>query len=331
MIRRDFLTLLGGAAAAWPLAARAQQGERMRRIGMLTNVGETDPEAQPRVVVFRQTLEQLGWSVGRNIQIEYRWSAGNNDLLKAHATELLHFSPEVIVATTNQAVAALRRETSTVPIVFLQVADPVALGFVTSLSRPGGNVTGFMNFEPAIGGKWIEIIRELTPGVARVALIFNPNTAPNRGSLFLHSIETAASSFAIQPVPISITDPVEMRQTIDVFVREPNSAVIVLPDPFTTAHRGLIYPLMAQHRLPAMYPFRYFVAEGGLMSYGVDPTAQVRGAASYVDRILRGAKPNDLPVQAPIKFELIFNLKTAKALGLAVSESFLLRAHEVIE
>jgi putative ABC transport system substrate-binding protein len=329
--RRDFITLLGGAAAAWPLAARAQQAGGIRRIGVLMNFRENDPEAGRRVAAFQLSLQQLGWSDGGNIRIEYRWTGSNPDSLQGQAIELVRAQPDVIVANASQSVTELKRVTSTVPIVFVQVAEPVSLGFVASLARPGGNVTGFMNFEPSMGGKWLELLKELSPQVTRVALIYNPDTAPARGSFFVHSVETAAPSFGIETFATSVHDAAEIEHALSAFAREPNGCVIVLPDQFTTNNRGLIIALVARHRLPAIYPFRYFVADGGLMAYGIDSIDLYRRAASYVDRILRGAKAGDLPVQAPTKFELVFNLRTAKASGLTVSESFLLRADEVIE
>jgi putative ABC transport system substrate-binding protein len=329
MNRRAFITLLGGAAA-WPIAAPAQQPGGMRRIGLLMNFAENDPEGQRRLAIFKEALEQLGWSENRNIRMEHRWIALNrDDLLQAHAAELARLPLDVIFAHTSPVVLALRQETKTVPIVFVQVSDPVANGIVESLARPGSNATGFMNFEPAMGGKWLQILKELPPNVKRIALLFNPKTPSS--PLFVSSAEAAASSFSVELIKAEVYDPANIERTIDSFAQEPDGAAIVLPDVFTTTHRSRIISSVSRNRLPTVYPFRYFVDDGGLMSYGIDIADMLRRGASYVDRILRGTKPSDLPVQAPTRFELVINLKAAKAIGLTVSESFLLRADEVVD
>ena len=331
MRRREFITLIGGAAAAWPVGARAQQPERMRRVGVLIPFAESDVDAQIRVTEFQQRLQQLGWTNGRNIRIDYRWTAGATDRIPIFAKELVQLEPDVIVGQATPSVLALGQATRTIPIVFVQVTDPVSAGFVTSLARPGGNITGFAMYEPAMGAKWLEILKEIAPGVARVALIFNPETAPGRGLFFLRSIETASPSFAVQPIATAVHDGAEIERAIDAFAREPNGGLFIMPDLTTQFHRELIIELAARHRLPAIYSQRSFVTSGGLIYYGIDTIEQFRQAASYVDRILRGAKPSELPVQGPVKFELAINLKTAKALGLNVPLTLQASADEVIE
>jgi putative tryptophan/tyrosine transport system substrate-binding protein len=328
--RRDFITLLGGAAAAWPLAARAQRTERVRRIGMLQPLAADDPEAQLRVSAVNGRLKELGWTDGSNVRIDYRWTSGNTALMRTQAADLVSLTPDVILGASTPVVAALRAETSTIPIVFVQVIDPVAAGFVTSLARPGGNVTGITNFEFTVGGKWLETLKEISPRLVRVAVLYNPKTAPYAGSL-LRSIGSAAPSFAVEPTDTPVANAAEIERAIDSFAQTSNSGLLVLPDSTTLLHRDLIIARAAHHRLPAIYPFRYFAINGGLVSYGTDAADTHRQAVSYVDRILRGTKPEDLPVQAPIKFELIVNLKTAKALGLEVPPTLLARADEVIE
>jgi len=328
--RRDFITLLGGAAAAWPLAARAQRTERVRRIGMLQPLAADDPEAQLRVSAVNGRLKELGWTDGSNVRIDYRWTSGNTALMRTQAADLVSLTPDVILGASTPVVAALRAETSTIPIVFVQVIDPVAAGFVTSLARPGGNVTGITNFEFTVGGKWLETLKEISPRLVRVAVLYNPKTAPYAGSL-LRSIGSAAPSFAVEPTDTPVANAAEIERAIDSFAQMSNSGLLVLPDSTTLLHRDLIIARAAHHRLPAIYPFRYFAINGGLASYGTDAADTHRQAVSYVDRILRGTKPEDLPVQAPIKFELIVNLKAAKALGLEVPPTLLARADEVIE
>jgi ABC-type uncharacterized transport system substrate-binding protein len=312
MRRREFITLLGGAAAAWPLAARAQQPERMRRIGVLIPLAESDPEARSVVAAFVPGLHELGWMDGRNVRIDYRWAGGDAQRIQSFAKELVELKPDLIVARSSPVVAALLQQTRTIPIVFWQVIDPVSQGFVTNLARPGGNVTGFTTFEPAMGSKWLEVLKEVAPGVTRFALLFNPDTAPYV-EIFLNSVDAASRSFAVTVIKASVRDAGEIERSIARFSTEPSGGMIVMPDAFTLFHRELIIQLAARHLLPTIYPFRYFAVAGGLLTYGTDSIDAVRRTASYADRILKGANPGDLPVQAPTKYELVINLKTAKA------------------
>jgi putative ABC transport system substrate-binding protein len=328
MRRRDFITMLGGAAAAWPLATRAQQ-DRIRRIGVLTGYAASDPEGQARVGAFRQGLRELGWVENRNVWIDVRWAAADPSLLRAYAAELMEMTPDVILVNNAQGLTAVQGERRDIAIVFAGVSDPVGLHFVDSLARPGGNVTGFTTFEFSPVAKLLEALKEIAPNVARVALIFDPDNPSSVGHL--RSLETAAPSFAVKSVAAAVHNPVEIELAIEAFARERNGGLLIPPNTTLTSHRDLIVASAARHRLPAVYPFRVFVTAGGLMSYGADRVDQFRSAASYVDRILKGAKPADLPVQQPSKFELVINLKTAKALGLEVPASILLRADEVIE
>jgi ABC-type uncharacterized transport system substrate-binding protein len=328
--RRQFITLLGGTAIAWPLAARAQQADRVRRIGVLMGFPESDPEAQLRVAAFREGLQKLGWTEGRNIRVDIRWAALEAQAMQRFAKELVGLRPDVILAHTTPATLAVHQETRTIPIVFVQVADPSALPFVASFSRPGGNVTGFTTVEPTMGGKWLEVLKEIAPRVARVAVLFNPATAPH-SELYLNSFKAAAASLGVEPIVAPVLDASTLESVLAAQAREPNGGLIVMPDIFTTGHRAEITLLAARYRLPAVYPFRYFTQIGGLLSYGSDPFDQVWHATTYVDRILKGEKPADLPVQAPTKFELVINLKTAKALGLDVPWFLQQRADEVIE
>jgi putative tryptophan/tyrosine transport system substrate-binding protein len=347
MRRRDLFTLLGHAAVAWPLAARAapageaggprgdtivraQQPERLRQIAMLSGLAASDPEARSRVAGFQQGLKELGWIVGRNLNIEFRWSSGGPVEIQAAARELIERKPELIVGMTTPAVDALVKQTSVVPIVFAAIVDPVGRGLVSSMARPGGNVTGILNFEFSMGGKWLETLKQIAPAVRRVALLFNPEAAPFAPS-FLRVIESSASSFAIEPTAAALRNPVQLERTVTEFAATPGGGLIVLPDAFTVGHRDLIIALAARHRLPAVYPLRAFAVSGGLVSDSGDPSDIFRRTAFYVDRILKGAKPGDLPVQTPNKFELVINLKTAKALGLDVPPTLLARADEVIE
>ena len=320
MRRRAFITLLGAAAASsplWPFAARAQQSDRMRRIGVLMSFAASDPESQMRLAAFEKGLRELGWVEGRNLRTEYRFAAGGGDLLRSHAAELVRMAPDLILANSTPVMAALQEQRRTLPIVFVQVTDPVGQGLVPNLARPGGNLTGFTNFEFSIGTKWLETLKEIAPRVTRVALVFNPDTAPFAG-LFRQPVEAAAPSFGVTPSLAAGRDAAGIERAIDAFAREPNGGLMVLPDVSTTNHRELIIALAARHRLPAVYPYRYFAASGGLLSYGSDVADVFRRAATYVDRILKGASPGELPVQAPTKYELVINLKTAKALGLEV-------------
>jgi putative ABC transport system substrate-binding protein len=328
MRRWDFITLLGGAAA-WPLAGRAQQAERMRRITALMSMTADDPEAQPRVAAFENGLRELGWLDGRNLRIEYRW-VSDSDLLRRIAAELARMPPDLILATSTPVMAALQEQGLSVPIMFVQVTDPVGQGLVPNLARPGGHITGFTNFEFSIGTKWLEALKQIAPRVTRVALICNPETAPY-ADLFQRPVEAAAPAFAVMPMTVAARSAPELERAVDAFARTPNGGLLVLPDVTNLIHRDLIIALAARHRLPAVYPYRYYAASGGLLSYGSEQADVFRRAASYVDRILKGTSPGELPVQAPIKYELVINLKTAKALDLEVPPMLIARADEVIE
>jgi putative tryptophan/tyrosine transport system substrate-binding protein len=327
MRRRDFITLVGGAAATWPLAARAEQADRVRRIGMVLGNIETDPEMQARITAFQRRLAELGWVEGYSVRFDSRWAATDAHRIRSHIA--VDLKPDVILTAGTPVTVAAQRRTTIIPIVFTFVADPVASGLVTSLAHPGANITGFTNYEYAIGGKWLEVLKESAPRITRVVTIQNPANATTPG--LLREIEAAAHSFGVGITTASALDAAEMERAIEAYTREPNGGLMVLPDPTTANLRASIVSLAARHRLPAVYPFRYFAANGGLMSYGIDTVDQFRRAASYVDLILKGAKPADLPVQAPTKYELVINLKTAKALGLDVAPSLLARADEVIE
>jgi putative tryptophan/tyrosine transport system substrate-binding protein len=329
--RREFITLIGGSVVVWPLATRAQQAGGMRRIGVLIGYAENDPETQARLAAFRQGLEHLGWTEGRNVRIDYRFAPAGPDQARLFAKELVALRPDVLVGNSTPASAALLLETRTIPIVFVGVSDPVGGGLVASIARPGGNTTGFTNFEPSLTGKWLELLKEIAPGIVRVAVIFNPKTAPGGGSFFLGPFEQVARSFAVEPIAAPVADATQIESALAASWREPGGGLIVMPDAFTTVHRKAIIALAAQHRFPAIYPYRYEVVDGGLMSYGVDTVDLLRRAASYIDRILKGEKASDLAVQAPVKFELVINLKTAKVLGLTVPPTLLARADEVIE
>jgi len=327
--RREFIVLVGGAAATWPLVARAQQPERVRRIGVLMAPSANDPEAQARVAACLQGLQELGWSVGRNVIVDIRWSAGNNADARKYAAELVALAPDVILATTSAAVAPLVETTRTVPIVFANVADPVGAGFVDSLARPGGNITGFVSWDYSISGKWLQLLKEIAPGVTRVAVTRDPSIAAGPAQFAV--IQALAPSLGVELRPVDVRDEGEIERAITAFAQSPNSGLIVPGSPLAVSHRDLIIALAARHRLPAVYNARFWAAAGGLISYGPDFLDQLRRAASYVDRILKGEKPADMPVQASTKFELVINLKTAKALGLTISPSVLARADEVIE
>jgi putative tryptophan/tyrosine transport system substrate-binding protein len=325
--RRQFITLLGGAAA-WPLAARAQQPGRMRRIGVLMTTAADDPEGQARVAAFLQGLQQWGWTVGGNVRIDIRFGADNTTIRK-HASDLASLAPDVILANSSAAVASLLQATRTVPIVFAIVADPVGAGFVDSLARPGGNATGFTPFEYGLSAKWLELLKQIAPGVTRVAVIRDPTTTAGLGQF--GAIQAVAPSLGVEVSPINLRDAGEIEPAIAAFVRSSNDGLIVTGSPLALGHRDLIFALAAKYKLPAVYPARFFAADGGLISYGPDFLDQFRRAAGYVDRILKGEKPADLPVQAPTKYELVINLKTARALGLDVPPTLLARADEVIE
>ena len=329
MKRRAFIGMAGGAAAALPLAVRAQQPGGMRRIGVLMSDAENDPEMQARLAAFRRGLEKLGWSEGRNIRIDIRYAAASADQFQALATELVALQPDVIFAHTTPVAAALQRETSTIPIVFLQVPDPISAGFIASLARPGGNLTGLLSYEASIAGKWLQMLREIAPRLARAAFVANPRTGAY--DYFLRAAEALAPKLAIELVPSPFETAADIERAIESFARAPDGGLLLPPNPATSSHRDLVIALAARHRLPAVYAYRYFVTAGGLMSYGIDQVDQFRRSADYVDRILRGARPADLPVQTPLKYETVFNLKTAKALGLDVPPGLLVAADEVIE
>src|SRR5262245_20020188 len=329
MKRRAFISLLGGAAAAWPLAVRAQPGERMRRVGVFFPGAADDPEYQARNAAFLQGLGELGWTVGRNVQIDYRWGAGDAANIPKHAMELAALAPDVILAAGGAVTGPLLQATRTVPIVFTIVPDPVGAGFVDSLSRPGGNATGFINFEYSISAKWLELIKQIAPGVTRVAILRDPVLTGGTGQF--GAIQSAAPPLGVEVSPVNVRDAGEIERAVTAFARSSNGGLIVTVSALAVVHRDLIIALAARHKLPAVYYERNFVADGGLISYGPDYLDQYRRAAGYVDRILKGEKPADLPVQAPTKYKLVINLKTAKALGLTFPQSLLATADEVIE
>ena len=328
MQRRNFIALLGGAAA-WPLAARAQQAAQTRRVGVLMNLAADDAEGLARVTAFAQALQQLGWTDGRNVRIDYRWAAGDPERFQRYAQELLTLGPDVTLASATPGIVALERASRTVPIVFVAVADPVGAGFVESLARPGGHITGFSIFEYGMSGKWLELLKEIAPRVARVAVIRDQSLTS--GTAQFAAVQSVAPSFGVELSPVGVRDAGEIERGVAGFARTPNGGVIVTGSPLTAVHRDLIIALAARHRLPAVYGFRFFGSAGGLISYGPDIVDQYRRAAGYVDRILKGEKPADLPVQQPTKYETVVNLKTAKALGLDVPATVLARADEVIE
>jgi ABC-type uncharacterized transport system substrate-binding protein len=329
MKRRTFISLLGGAAVAWPLAASAQQGERIRRIGVLMGIAADDPAGQVRLAAFLRGLQQLGWTEGRNVRIDIRWGAGDVERNRGLAAELVALAPDVILAHSSAAVAPLLQQTRSLPIVFTVVADAVGAGYVDSMARPGGNATGFINWEYSIGGKWLELLKEIAPGVTRVAVLRDASTAVGPGQF--GAIQAVASSLGVELRPVDVRDPGEIERSITIFARGSNSGLIVTGSAPATVHRKVIIALAARHKLPAVYVNRFFVVDGGLLSYGPDFVDQLRRAASYVDRILKGEKPAELPVQAPNKYETVINLKTAKALGLTVPDKLLATADEVIE
>jgi putative ABC transport system substrate-binding protein len=326
--RREFITLLGGAAAR-PLAARAQQGNRVRRIGVLAPGDENDPLWKPSLSAFAQSLADLGWTDGRNVRTDLRWGGDDINRIRALARELVGLQPDIIVTNTTLTTAAVQRETRTIPIVFVTAIDPVASGLVARLARPGGNVTGFANLEPSLGGKWLELLSEIAPGLKRAAILFNSDAL--RVSVYMRSLKTAARSFKVVPITALVHSDIEIETAITALGREPGGGLVVLPDLFMNAHRAAIISAAARNNVPAVYILSDFVRDGGLLSYGPELVDPYRRAASYVDRILRGEKPGDLPVQFPTKYEMVVNLKTAKALGLEVPPSIMLRATEVIE
>ena len=325
------MAIVGGAALAGPLGALAQQADRMRRIGVLMPFASSDLESQMQMKVLEQALQDLGWVAGRNLQIDYRWTGGDAGRMPILAKELVDLAPDLILARGTPVVHAILRHTRAIPIVFVSVSDPVGDRVVAGLAHPGGTVTGFTNFESSMGGKWVQLLKEIAPRVARVAFIFNPQTAPGGGSFFLTSFEAAATALAVEPIILRARGRAEIETAMAALGAQAGGGLIVMPDVSMLAHRESITSLALQHRLPAVYPFRYYASLGGLMSYGTDITDLYRRAAPYLDRILKGEKPADLPVQAPTKFELVLNLKTAKALHLAVPRALLVRADEVIE
>ena len=330
MKRREFISLLGGVAAAWPLAARAQQGGRMRRVGVLQTLPESDPETQIQVKAFEQVLRKLGWTVGGNLHIDYRSGAASDvERIRRYAAELVALAPDVIFVVGTANVAPLLRATRTVPIVFAFVADPVGAGFVESLARPGGHVTGFLQFEYGLSTKWLELVKEISPGVARVAVLRDADISAGLGQF--GAIQAAAPSLGLEVVAVNMRDAADIERVVTAFARQPKGALVVTGSALAAVHRDLIVALAARHKLPAVYFLRTFVERGGLISYGPSLLDQFRRAADYIDRILKGTKPADLPVQAPTKYELVINLKTAKALGLTIPPSVLTRADEVIE
>ena len=332
MKRREFITLLGGAAAGWPLAAHAQQSGQVRRIGVLLGGAADDPQIVAGLAAFKTALGELGWIDGRNIHIDYRFAAADVDRMQTFAKELVALQPDLLMGQTTPVVAALQRETKTIPIVFVIVSDPVGSGFVESLPRPGGNITGFINIESSLGGKWIEVLREVAPGITRAALMFNPDTAPY-SKYYLEPFEAAARLRGVEPIAAPARTAADIERVIASLTEQPDAGLAVMPDVAlsTQKNRDLIISLAARRRLLTIYPYRYWVSDGGLVSYGIDQVDLFRRVPTYIDRILKGAKPAELPVQLPTRFELAVNLKTATALGLTIPESFLLRADEVIE
>ena len=328
MRRREFITLLGGAAA-WPIGARGQQPERMRRIGVLINLTADDPQSQARIAVLLKGLQQFGWAEGVNIRIDYRWGSGDVNRLRNYAAELIALAPDVVLAGGSEAAATFQQASRNLPIVFVNVADPVGAGYVDSLSRPGGNATGLVLFEYGISPKWLELLKEIASGVTRVAVIRDAAIPAGIGQF--GAIQGVSSSLGVEVSPLGLRDANEIERALTAFAQGPNGGLIVTASPAAVSHRDLIIKIAARHRLPAVYPYRLFVTSGGLMSYGPDQVGQYRQAAGYIDRILKGEKPADLPVQAPTRYELVINLKSAKALGLEIPATLLARADEVIE
>ena len=330
MRRREFLKLVGGSAVAWPLVARAQQPERIRRIGVLMGYAESDRQGQANVAAFRMGLQKLGWTEGRNVAIEYRWAAAEADLVQQFAKELVALQPDLILTQNTPITAAVLQQTRTIPIIFANVSDPVGSGFVAGLPRPGGNVTGLIDIDASMAGKWLGLLKEVAPRVARVAFLFNPATAPF-AEYYVTPLKAAAASFAVKAIAAPVRDTSELESVVAGHAREPDGGLIVMPEAFMNVHRAEVTSLAAHYRLPAVYPRRFFAEVGGLLSYGNDQSDNFRRTATYADRILHGAKPNELPVEQPTKFELVINLKTAKALGLTVPVHLQQIADEVIE
>jgi putative ABC transport system substrate-binding protein len=328
MRRREFIGIAGGAVA-WPLAAHAQQSERPRQIGMLIPFNDNEPEVKARLSAFKQRLHELGWIESRSIRFDYRFTGQDAGRIRTGAEELIALAPDVIVVWGNPAVAILQKATQTIPIVFAGASDPLESGFVTNLGRPGGNITGFQNFESAVAGKWLDLLKEIAPGVQRVALVHSPDVSAQFG--FIHAAQAASTSLGMTVTAAGVRSNADIEQALTAFAKEPNGGLIVAPFPFIATSQDRLIALASDLRLPAIYPFRYFAANGGLASYGFDTIDPHRQAASYVDRILKGEKPGDLPIQAPTKYELVINLKTAKAIGLTISRELQLRADELIE
>ena len=329
MRRREVITLISGAAITWPLAAHAQQPEKMRRMGVLMAYAESDREGQAWIAAFREGLQKFGWAEGRNIRIDYGWAPSDAESRQQIAKELVAQQPDLILTQNTPTTEAVLQQTRTIPIIFANVSDPVGRGFVASFPRPGGNVTGFVNFEGSLGGKWLELLKETAPRTNRVALLFNPTTAPF-AAYFLETFKAAAPSFAVEAISAPVRDVPELESFVAALAREPNG-LIVMPETFLNVHRAQVVSLAARHHLPAAYPYRFFAELGGLLSYGSNPLDNFRRVGTYVDRVLKGEKPADLPVQAPTRYELVINLKTAKALGLNLPATVLARADEVIE
>jgi putative ABC transport system substrate-binding protein len=330
MRRREFMARLGSAVVARPLAVRAQQPERVRHVGVLMNVVQEDPGGAADVMAFRQGLAELGWIEGRNIDIQFRWPGGDIDRIQTLAKELVGRRPDVLIGRSTPTTAALKQETATIPIIFVNVPEPAEQGFVQSLARPGGNITGFTNFEASIGGKWLQLLKEVDPRIARVAVIYNPQTAPF-AELFLRSVQSAAPTFVVETVTMPIRSDADIESALSMFATQPSGGLIAIPDSFTVQHRDRIIALAAHYRLPALYSILPATPSGGLMAYAVDTRDTMQRAAGYVDRIFKGAKPADLPVQQAARFQLSINLKTAKAMGLDVAPNLVARADEVIE
>jgi putative ABC transport system substrate-binding protein len=328
MRRREFVALVGGTVAAWPLAARTQQPDRVRRVGVLTGTAD-GPDSQTRLAVILQVLQQLGWTDGRNVRFDIRWGAGDADKIRKYAAELVALAPDVILAAGSSTMGPMLQATRSVPIVFVNVADPVGSGFVSSLARPGGNATGFMSFEYSLSGKWLELLKQIAPGVTRAAVLWDPAITAGIGQFAI--IQSVAPSLAMEVIPVNLRDAGKIERAVTAFALSSNSGLVVTGSALSAFHRDLIVALAARHKLPAVYPNRLYVNRGGLISYGANFIDQYRRAAGYVDRILKGEKPADLPVQAPTRYELVINLKTAKALGVTVPPTVLARADEVIE
>jgi putative ABC transport system substrate-binding protein len=331
MNRRDFITLLGGATLVMPGSVGAQQPARMRRIGVLMAYAENDREYRAHLAAFREELQKLGWTEGRNYQTDYRWAELDPEVMRRFAKELIALQPDVILSSSSPTTASLLQETNSIPVIFANIVDPVGSGLAASLSRPGGNATGFMLFEASLAGKWLELLKEIAPHVSSVAAVFNPATAPRGGGYYLASVEAAAKALGMEVIASPIHAESDLEDLIAKQARQPNGGLIVMPDAFLVGHRAEVTSLAARYRLPAIYFYRVFTEIGGLVSYGNDSVDNYRRSATYVDRILRGAKPSELPVQGPVKFELVINLKTATALGLTVSDTLLARADVVIE